>query len=154
MSGGGNIRTALSPGQIKDVVFGVGKKVKSENRGGSEGENCGNEEKGGGGGEKGEGKQKEKKWTLKKETFLEVGDLRDAEWEVRDLLKSGIKEKVLEEVFGDKLDVKGMEGRNEGKERIATELMFDAVQAATDAVGGVENVRCMRAWSGVFVSDD
>lgn len=95
---------------------------------------------------------------------MEVGELRDAEWEVRDLLGEGIKEGVLEEVISrdggegagglEGIGAGGKEGEGkEGKEkeRVVAELMFDAVKEATDAVGGVANVKCMRAWSGVFV---
>ncbi|CZR68080.1 uncharacterized protein PAC_17979 [Phialocephala subalpina] len=109
VSSDGNIRTVLSPSQIK--AFATQKNLK-----------------------------------LEKEAVLEADEgLRDGYWEVRDLLSGERKERELDELFT---------GEGKEKERVVAGAMFDALRSATDAVGGLEGVRCMSVWSGVFVLEE
>ncbi|KUJ13086.1 uncharacterized protein LY89DRAFT_687954 [Mollisia scopiformis] len=97
-----NIRTALSPAQIKASV--------------------------------------PSRFRLEREEMLETDrEMQDGYWEVKDLLGRGKREWWgLDEIARDE------------KERAVLEGWFWALREATEAVGGVEEVRCMRVWVGVF----
>lgn len=112
----GNIRTVLSPSQIKDAV-------KTSSGG---------------------------KLQLEKEELMDAEGLRDAYWEVRDLLREGRREEELGELFKGKGEG-GVVDERKGKEETVTEAMFDALKSSVDAIGGMEGVRCMAVWGGVFV---
>ena len=102
--GRGNIRTVLSPRQIRENVEGDGFGL------------------------------------LKEEVRESNAGLRDAYWEVSDLLRK--REKVLRDLEGD--------GVGEG-ELMALRSMYDAVQLNVDGLeGGLKGVRCMDVWVGKF----
>ena len=74
-----------------------------------------------------------------KELKEEEEGMLDAYWEVGYTLRK--REKDLQRLVDTGVS---------GAERTQVEAWFDSLQAATDAVGGVEGVRCMGVWAGVF----
>ena len=77
---------------------------------------------------------------MDKDIYLETDKgMRDAIWEVSAAIKR-VSPTVLE----------GIEDVICEKEKTHVEVMGDAMLSAVDVIGGVEKVRCMDVWVGVF----
>jgi len=92
---------------------------------------------------------KEAGWTLQKEAMIRPDDdLEDGRWEVGMLLyetSDGPGEKGYEFLHRARREIR------DEKVDLLLGSMLESVKGATESVGGIDKIRCMDVWVGVFV---